>query len=119
MKGLKEENFDLKLRIYLLEEKLADYEMIVKNNDKLSELLATTTNETINNTNKKYNRKKNSVYDYSESEYSEESDDSLNDTTTNMSKYFHPVHQSINYAETVIRVKFKLFDFFIFVFILE
>lgn len=78
----------MKLRIYLLEEKLTDSE------SKQKESLVTT--ET------KY-RKKNSIYDYS-SDYDED-EDSLNATCNLSSKYFNPT--SYNKEEVNLTLNFN------------
>jgi hypothetical protein len=72
----------LKLRIFLLEEKLADYEKACKNKDNQNEL----------DLNEKKISKKNSIYDLS-SDY-EEDDESLNSNLN--SKYFSPTTNIYN-----------------------
>ena len=72
----------MKLRIFLLEEKLADYEKACKNKDNQNEL----------DLNEKKISKKNSIYDLS-SDY-EEDDESLNSNLN--SKYFSPTTNIYN-----------------------
>lgn len=85
----------MKLRIFLLEEKLADYEKACKNKDNQNEL----------DLNEKKISKKNSIYDLS-SDY-EEDDESLNSNLN--SKYFSPTTNIYNIkTRTVYTSKFFL-----------